>query len=169
MISQKPVEVVRSLLRQAFRSTGCYELDFSHEDAVHWRENLYLLKPKDLQRVLPLVLEDLLCTHTEDPYNPMGADLVVEHLNVLCEESSESSRDTLRHLGMTAFNYDYETRKNQRKMKLKSYARFTHEQALAILKWLELAQSWRCFSYFGGEDIRFAISYWKQRSQSARE
>jgi hypothetical protein len=137
MTSQKSVDKVRSLLRHAFHSTGCYELDFSNEDAVYWRENLYLLKPKDLQCLLPLVLEDLLYTHTEDPYDPAG---------------------------MSAFKYDHQTRKNQRKVKLKSYASFTSEQAFAILKWLELAQSWGCFTYFGEEDIRFAISYWKQRA-----
>lgn len=157
------VEAVRRLIKEAFPPVNARKdlRPLSHDECVHMRSRLALLRNEDLPFYLRQILEDLLDTHTGRAGESEDAEAVVQHLNVLVEGTDlETIRD---QLGSAVLQQTLVEENYLRSSLAEAYASFTRQQALAISKWLELARGWEDLKW-DQDDIEAALRYWRHRA-----
>lgn len=131
-------ESVRNLLREAFgyQSTA----GMTHEEYVEFRLDIVMLIPQNVLDFLPLILEELIDTHTGDHINTEGVEYTMMMLNVVGKGS-----EWHRNYGENSFSL------------------FTTAHSGAVYQWLMLAMSWEDCSDCRS-DLEPAIVYWRERA-----
>ena len=127
------------------------------------RETLACLEADALKWALPRVLEDLLDTHTNDPYDDQDLGMVLMHLNALSEYPDSWYEGRAAMDGNDAAIEDRRIdeelgRRNQLASKDMSAA-----QKQAIHAWLLLARTWKDSELYQ-DDIDAALRYWGESS-----
>jgi hypothetical protein len=162
----QPKQLVLELFRDAFPSVSERKdlRALSHDECVHMRSRLAMLKNDDLPYYLRQILEDLLETHTGKAGESQDAEAVVQHLNVLVDGTDlETIRD---RLGSGALEQTLVEENYLRSRLAEAYASFTGTQALAISKWLDLAKGWEDLKWYRDE-IEAALLYWRHRAANS--
>jgi tryptophan synthase alpha chain len=134
------------------------DMKLSHEDCVNQRIHLPLLRHEDLICYLGQVLCDLIKSHTGEPFNNEGLQMVLIFLDIEVVEIDFS------RLGEKAARNLEEEAVYSRKSNAETASHFTSLQAEAIVSWLELARTWSDTKY----DLEFldsALAYWQKHSK----
>ncbi len=131
-------ESVRSLLRETFgyQSTA----GMTHEEYVEFRLHIVALIAQNVHELIPLILEELIDTHTGDQIITDGVEYTLMMLNVVGKGS-----EWHRNYGENSFSL------------------FTPAQSWAVYQWLMLALSWEDCSGWRSE-LEPAIVYWRERA-----
>jgi hypothetical protein len=147
---------VEKKLRTAFPFGD--DMKLSHEDCANQRIHLPLLRHEDLICYLGQVLGDLIKSHTGEPFNDEGLQMVLIFLDIEVVEIDFS------RLGEKAARNLEEEAVYSRKSNVETASHFTSLQAEAIVSWLELARTWSDTKY----DLDFldsALAYWQKHSK----
>lgn len=158
-------ERVRALLRSAFGY--CSTERFSHDEYIELRRQVVSLTPEGRQRILPLVLEELLDTHTGDINRKEAAEFVLMQLNADMYVSKETEQAFAEIWGEESVARDREDREFRLEISKDDYSLFTPEQSRAVYEWLRLASTWADFRD-ERDDLEGALSYWKRRVDNQR-
>lgn len=157
---------VQGLLRKAFGYSNLAR--YSHQDYVALRLEMAKLGPEDLQELLPLVLDDLLDTHTDNDINSEDSEYVIMMLDVDVTYSSERERSDTELFGEKQVAQHKSSNEYLRQLKSRDYILFTTTQCNAVYEWLLLARTWGDFTDYKDE-IEGAIAYWRTRISQDNE
>jgi hypothetical protein len=148
---------IKDLILGAFADESIEAINLNHQDCVIVRSQLIGLRDSDVKKLLPIVLIDLLETHTNNYANTEDSDAVIRLLTpvglMLNEESDQE-------MGLTKAEEEY-LAEGQAKL----YSLFSSKQAAAIAAWLETAQDWLDL-LFCRDQIKMAYGYWSKRAKS---
>lgn len=167
---QTQVERIRQILRDAFPDAYCQPLEdrsFTHDEFIEMRTDLQLFMPEDLPLFLPLILEELMDTHSNDDVVTENAEFVLMNLNVDAYVSEETYAFRRELCGDALVERERSENEFRRNFGRESYARITPDQAKAIYQWLLLARDWRDYSSSCcSDDLKGALEYWENRANA---
>ena len=142
---------IKELLLYAFADELKEGVKLNHEDCVLLRQELISLRDSDVKKCLPIVLIDLLETHTDNYTDSESSDSVVRLLTPIGLAQNEKSN---LEKGLTKSEEDYLFREQTRLFSI-----FAPEQRAAIAAWLGATRVWVDL-FFYRDEIEIAYKYW---------
>ncbi len=156
------IGAIQSAFRHARSTAESPPRSISHRDAVEFlRSKLISLSEQDFEYCLPLVLIELLESHTNDPYNTEGADDVLNILDV--EPAPPDFEWEKQEFGDEAATYSAKATEELRNIRRRLFTNFTPQQAQAISAFLSEVETWRDYETIQ-DVLRSAKSYWQRRA-----
>lgn len=156
-------ENVRYLLKKAFPNAFRRKPRIKHNNLVNMRKDIALFTSEDLHWILPLILEDLLDTHTNDQVSTDGLEFVLMTLNKTNYVSEATERQYVEMWGSEFLEHERAARAFVQKASDNDFVLFTQNQSQAVYEWLCLASRWEDTKMWQ-DDLIGAMEYWKQRS-----
>ncbi len=152
-------------LQKAFEGETKNRPMLSHEDAVHMRARIIMMRPDDVPFYLACVLRDVVESYSGTREGMDDVEILVDYLDV----GTRVDKDLIGgHYGEGEVAYEMKIADKLRQAKLAGFRSITRDQAAAIHDWLALVIEWGVLVW-EEETARSAMGYWRVRKEVGEE